>query len=202
LSGPALAFAAAVYPLTATTRAWAEPLDVAEGDRVLGDREAPVTILEYSSLTCPHCAEFHRSILPPTESDWIETGKAKLVYRHFPLDRLALAAAQAVSCLESDKAFFAFLEILFKNQMTWARSNDPLGELEKLARLTGMSEERFLACVTDEAASNAVLAQMVEGRDAFGINSTPTLIVNGQKIQGVPDYDNFSKIIGDAYQGS
>ncbi|MEJ2016678.1 MAG: thioredoxin domain-containing protein [Limibacillus sp.] len=85
---------------------------VSDTDRVLGDPEAPVTILEYSSLTCPHCASFHTQTLPQVKEEWIDTGKAKLVYRHFPLDRLALYAAMTASCLPTDRAYFAFLDVL------------------------------------------------------------------------------------------
>ncbi len=86
-----------------------------EDDRILGAADAPATIIEYSSLTCPHCASFHRSTLPQVKADWIETGKARLVYRHYPLDRLALYAAAVANCVQGD-GFFGVLDTLFLSQ--------------------------------------------------------------------------------------
>jgi len=163
-------------------------------DRILGVDAAPVTILEYSSLTCPHCAALHRDTLPQVKESWIEPGRARLVFRHYPLDGLALRAAAVADCIEGDR-FFAFLDLLFKSQTRWAKSNDPLTALEQMARLAGMSGETFQACVNDEAAMDRILARAQEGRDAYGIEATPTLIVNGRKIQGARSFEEVDAVL-------
>src|SRR6185312_15839778 len=102
-------------------------------DHVLGKADAPITITEYASLTCPHCAEFDRDTLPKIKKNWIDTGKAKLVYRDFPLDQLALRAAMLARCAPPDR-YFAFINTLFQSQDTWARSSDPEQALERIGR--------------------------------------------------------------------
>ena len=172
--GPALRFAA---PAEAQDRA------VFPDDRILGADEAPITIIEYSSLTCPHCADLHANALPEIKKTWIAEGKARLVYRHFPLDGLALRAAAVSNCIEGDR-HFSFLDLLFGNQERWARSNEPLKALGQYARLAGLSQERFDACVTDEAEMNRILARAQDGQRTYQVQSTPTLIINGEKVEG------------------
>lgn len=179
----------------------AEPAQVREGDRVLGDAEAPVTIVEYSSLTCPHCARFHREILPQVKQDWIETGRAKLAYRHFPLDGLALRAAMVADAMPSDRAFFAFIEVLFDTQAQWSRAQDPLSAVAQHAQLAGLGPGRIEAALGDEAAMNAILERVVEARDVFDVNSTPTFVVQGRKVVGVSGYEEFARAL-EAAQGS
>lgn len=162
-------------------------------DRVLGKSDAPITIIEYSSLTCPHCAAFHADALPQIKTNWIEEGKAKLIYRHFPLDALALRAAAVANCIEGDR-FFAFLDVLYRNQQRWTRSEDPLAALGKLAALAGLGEERFQACVGNEEEMNRILKAAQKGREEFGIEATPTIIVNGKKMQGAQRYEAFEKM--------
>lgn len=172
----------------------AAEMEIHPDDRILGVDAAPVTILEYSSLTCPHCAALHRDTLPQVKESWIEPGRARLVFRHYPLDGLALRAAAVADCIEGDR-FFAFLDLLFKSQTRWAKSNDPLTALEQMARLAGMSGETFQACVNDEAAMDRILARAQEGRDAYGIEATPTLIVNGRKIQGARSFEEVDAVL-------
>lgn len=172
----------------------AAEMEIHPDDRILGVDVAPVTILEYSSLTCPHCAALHRDTLPQVKESWIEPGRARLVFRHYPLDGLALRAAAVADCIEGDR-FFAFLDLLFKSQTRWAKSNDPLTALEQMARLAGMSGETFQACVNDEAAMDRILARAQEGRDAYGIEATPTLIVNGRKIQGARSFEEIDAVL-------
>ncbi|WP_366554088.1 DsbA family protein [Aquibaculum sediminis] len=173
----------------------AQDVALREGDRVLGESEAPVTIIEYSSLTCPHCARFHREILPEVKSEWIEEGRAKLAYRHFPLDGLALRAAMVANAMPTDRAFFAFIEVLFETQAQWSQAQDPLEALARHAQLAGLSQERFNAAVEDEPGMNAILEGFVEARDEFGVNSTPTFFANGEKVEGVGDYESFARVL-------
>lgn len=181
-------------PLAPSARAAEETAKADE--RVLGKDDAPITIIEYSSLTCPHCAAFHADTLPQIKADWIEEGKAKLIYRHFPLDALALRAAAVANCIEGDR-YFAFLDVLFSNQQRWTRSDDPLAALGKLAALAGVGEERFQTCVGDEAEMNRILKAAQKGREKFGIEATPTIIVNGKKLEGARRYEDFEKIFNE-----
>jgi len=172
-----------------------DPKVVGEGERVLGEADAPITIIEYASLTCGHCARFHTETLPEVKKQWIETGKARLVYRHFPLDRLALIAAVAADCLKSDKAFFAYIGTLFQEQGTWARAEDPVSALAQRAALAGLDRAQFDACVNDQAATDALLNRVIASRDTYGIEATPTLIVNERKVEGALPYDEFAEVL-------
>ena len=161
-------------------------------DRVLGDPEAPVTVVEYASMTCPHCAAFHSDTLPKLKEEWIETGKAKLVYRHYPLDQLALRAALLADCFEGDR-FFAMLDMLFKQQGRWARAEEPLQHLARLAGMAGLSQERFEACMTDEARRDAILEEQLRARDEAGVQSTPSFLIDGEMMAGNQGYESFAK---------
>lgn len=179
-----------------------DPSVVHDHDRVLGSADAPVTIFEYASLTCSHCATFATQTLPEVEREWIETGKARLVYRHYPLDRLALIAAVSADCMKSDKAFFAYIDMLFAEQMTWARSDDPLSALAQRAALAGLSREQFDACVADEAQIDALLSRVIAARDTLAIESTPSFIINERKVSGALPYDEFAEILEEAHRGA
>ncbi|WP_420345207.1 DsbA family protein [Pelagibius sp.] len=165
-----------------------------EDDRILGAPDAPITILEYSSLTCPHCASFHRGTLPQVKTDWIDTGKARLVYRHYPLDQLALRAAAAANCIEGD-GFFGFLDVLFNNQPQWSRSQDPIGALQQFAALAGLSPEAFQACIVDETTITRILEVQRDGRDTYEVASTPSFVINGQRVIGARSYDEFAAVL-------
>lgn len=172
----------------------AAEMEIHPDDRILGAESAPVTILEYSSLTCPHCAALHSDTLPQVKESWIEPGRARIVFRHYPLDALALRAAAVADCIEGDR-FFAFLDLLFKSQARWAKSDDPLKALEQMARLAGMNGETFQTCVNDEAAMDRILARAQEGRETYGIEATPTLIVNGRKVQGARSFEELDTVL-------
>ncbi len=164
-----------------------------EDDRILGSAEAPITIIEYSSLTCPHCAAFHADALPQIKETWIADGRARLVYRHFPLGAVALRAAAVANCIEGAR-YFGFLDLLFKSQKRWAKSGDPLKMLGQMARLAGLSQEKFEACANDEAEMDRILERRQDGVRTYGVNSTPTLIVNGRKVEGARSFDYMEKI--------
>lgn len=155
---------------------------VQPGDHVLGDPKAPVTIIEYASLTCSHCAHFHTQILPDLKKKWIDTGKVKLVYRDFPLDQVAVKAAQIAECAGKDK-YFGVLDIIFRGQPQWATGADPIAELSKPLRIAGLGEAEIKACLANDAMMNAVLNDYRSG-DALGVNSTPTLFIGGQLYRG------------------
>ncbi|WP_295144163.1 DsbA family protein [uncultured Reyranella sp.] len=169
---------------------------VQAGDHVLGDPKAPITVIEYASLTCSHCAHFHTQILPEIKKKWIDTGKVKLVYRDFPLDQIAAKAAQIAECAGNDK-YFGVVDIIFRGQPQWATAADPLAELAKPLRIAGMGENEIKACLANDAMSNAVIKDY-QGGEAMGVNSTPTLFINGQLYRGSRSVDEldgvFSKL--------
>lgn len=172
-------------------------VEIFDDDRILGDPAAPVTILEYSSLTCPHCAAFHRDTLPKVKAEWIDSGRARLVYRHYPLDQVALRAAAAANCISGD-GFFGFMEVLFQNQEKWAGSNDPLRAIAQYAALAGLDGATYEKCLNDEAAIDRILAKQADGRDKFNVTSTPTFIINGRPVAGNRPYDEFKSILEEA----
>jgi len=155
---------------------------------VLGKADAPVTIVEYASLTCPHCANFHSSILPELKKEFIETGKVKLVFRDFPLDQLAFAGAIVARCGGPER-YFTYLDVLFAQQRQWATAQDPMGALKQIARLGGMSSEQVDTCFADKTLGDYILNQRLEGNQKFNVNSTPTLIINGKTEPGVPSWE-------------
>ncbi len=171
----------------------AQAQEIFPDDRILGPADAPITIIEYSSLTCPHCATFHAEAWPEIKETWIAEGTARLVFRHFPLDAMALRAAAVADCIEGER-FFGFLDLLFKSQKRWAKSNPPLKVLGQMARLAGMSQEKFDACVNDEAQMDRILERRQDGMRTYDVKSTPTLIINGRKVEGTRDFDYYEKI--------
>lgn len=163
-------------------------------DMVLGRADAPATIIEFSSLTCPHCATFHGETLSKIKKEWIETGKAKLVYRDFPLDGVAMGAAMLARCMPTER-YFAFLEVLFAGQRQWAYSQNPMASLQALARLAGLSDERSKQCMTDNAMMTAIRAKQAEAEQKYKIDSTPQFLVNGKLLPGAQPYEEFAKAL-------
>jgi len=157
----------------------AEVLKVRDGDVILGKADAPITIVEYASLTCPHCAHFATTVLPQVKTDWIDSGKAKLVYRDYPLDRVALRASVLMRCLPAERRY-PFIDVLFKTQNTWAASQDANAALARTAKLAGLSDDQANACVADTNNENAVLQSRQEAGTKLAVQSTPTIFVNGR----------------------
>ncbi|NDW03487.1 thioredoxin domain-containing protein [Jiella sp. 40Bstr34] len=153
-------------------------------DVVIGDANAPVTIVEYASMTCSHCREFHESSYPQIKKDYIDTGKAKLIIREFPFDPRALAAFMLARCAGDDAKRTAMVDVLFDQQPQWAFSNQASAELLKISRLAGMSEEQFKACLNDKELQKKVVDVQQAGEKEFGVNATPTFFVNGDKYSG------------------
>jgi protein-disulfide isomerase len=180
--------------VAAATTDKAALLAVQPGDHVLGDPKAPITLIEYASLTCPHCAHFDTEILPEVKKKWIDTGKVKLVYRDFPLDQIAAKAAQIAECAGKDR-YFGVIDLIFANQRTWAAAADPIADLAKPLRIAGLGEAEIKACLANEAMSNAVIADYKSG-EALGVNSTPTLIINGQLYPGARSVEELDGLFG------
>ena len=146
------------------------------------------------SLTCPHCAHFDTQILPEIKKKWIDTGKVKLVYRDFPLDQIAAKAAQIAECAGKDR-YFGVIDLIFAGQQTWATAADPIAELAKPLRIAGLGENEIKACLANEAMSNAVISDYKTG-EALGVNSTPTLIINGQLYPGARSVEELDGLFG------
>jgi protein-disulfide isomerase len=162
-----------------------DEVPVSKDDFVLGKDDAPVTIIEYASLTCPHCATFHNDVLPVIKKDYIDTGKVKLVYRDFPWDQFALAAAMVARCSGRDR-YFGIIGMMFSGQNTWTRAPKPLEGLARLTQLGGISKADFDACLKNNEVQKAVVEQRLEASKKYGVDSTPTLIVNNKRYKNVP----------------
>lgn len=166
-------------------------------DRVLGDEDAPVTIIEYSSMTCPHCASFHNETLPKITEEYIDTGKVRLIFRDFPFGLLAKAAAMVSRCVD-EESYYGFLTVLFRSQAQWSQSQQPAVELERMARFAGLSEADFEACLGNQALVKGIEDKAAAAQEEQGIESTPTFFINGKKISGAAPFDVFQTEIEDA----
>ncbi len=167
---------------------------------VLGDPNAPVTLLEFASMTCPHCAEFHKTKLPEIKKKFIDTGMVKLVFKDFPFDQRAAGASMMARCVP-ENFYHKALGVLFKTQDTWARSEDYMVELGKIAKLAGLSQEKFDACMKDEEILNKVLEDRQEGMKKYEVDSTPTFFVNGtEKISGNMPLEEFEEVLNSYFE--
>ena len=166
------------------------------GDKILGSEDAKVTIVEYASATCPHCAAFHANVYPELKKEVIDTGKVRFSAREFPLDDLALAAFMVARCVPNDK-YFDMLSLLYEQQRTWAGQN-ARDELLKLAKLAGLSEAQFDKCLKNEDLAKGILDIRKDGADKYGVNATPTFYINGKKMEGERDIEGFRKAIDEA----
>lgn len=162
-------------------------------EKFLGEADAPVTIVEYASMTCPHCATFHAQTLPAIKERYIDTGKARLVFREFPFDPRAEAGFMLARC--SDGNYFAMVDVLFNQQRAWASVEDARAALLQISKLAGFSQESFEACLTDQTLLNDVRAVRARGANDFGVESTPTFFINGGKYSGALSVDQMSAII-------
>jgi protein-disulfide isomerase len=195
-----IALAAILVAQTAFGAAFAQtktPTLTAE-DHVLGRPDAPIAIVEYASLTCPHCAAFEKDTLPKLKSDWIDTGKAKLVFRDFPLDRLALAASLIATCAPAEH-YFSFIETFFGTQENWARAANPTDALKGIARLGGMNGSAVDTCLADKTLQDKIVQTELAAKTDYGVDSTPTFFILGagaaNKLVGDLPYDDFNKAL-------
>lgn len=179
---------------TASAEDIARAKAVAPDDFALGKADAPVTVIEYASLTCPHCAAFHNSVLPQIRSAYIDTGKVRMVFRDFPLDQAALAAAMVARCAGPDR-HYAMIDLFFKRQEAWAAAAEPISAMAKLAGLAGMAAPDVQACLQKEDIEKAVLDQRLLSEKVFDVDSTPTFIINGVKHRGEMTFEEFKKAV-------
>lgn len=166
---------------------------VAPDEKFIGNADAPVTIVEYFSLGCPHCRHFHEQILPELKKDYIDTGKARLVFRDFPLDGVSFAAAALTRCV-NDLAYFAMVDTLFKQQDTWHVQNGA-AQVATIAKGAGMDQAAFDTCIQDKARNAKILAVQKEAADTYKVEATPTFFINDRKLSGVGEYAPFKATI-------
>lgn len=160
------------------------------GQRVEGDPNAKLTMIEYSSLTCPHCASFHEGALPEIRKTYIETGKLKLEMRDFPLDQYALRAAAMARCAAENR-YFPLMDMLFKQQDKWTRATDPIGAIKQIGRLAGIGAEQADACMTDQKLLDGILEIRLAGQKEHDVSSTPTFIIGDRRVVGAQPFETF-----------
>jgi len=163
------------------------------GEHMVGDPDAPVTIIEYASMTCPHCRTFHLTEYPKIKEKYIETGKAKLYFREFPFDPSAAAAFMLAQCAGEDK-YFSMIDVLFERQATWSRGK-VVDELFKIAKLAGFTQESFNACLKDQELLDNVLSIQKKAAQDYEVNATPTFFINGTKYAGSMSAQAMGEII-------
>jgi protein-disulfide isomerase len=198
--GGAIALTAAACLALPPLPAFAQTVDMAAllepgplGQEVLGSADAPVTIVEYASLTCGHCAAFHMQTFPALKEKYIDTGKVRFIMREFPLDPLAAAAFMLSRCA-GDGKYYQMVDLFFEKQADWTRTDDPVAALMNLSKQAGFTQESFEACLTNQELLDGVNA--VKDRGAtFGVDSTPTFFVNGQMVRGAKTIGEFDAIL-------
>jgi len=199
LAGAGLA-GAAFFHLAAPARAETPEPDPAElaktgpdGDIALGSDKAPVTIIEYASMTCPHCAHFSTTTFPELQKRYIDTGKVRFIFREFPLDPLSAAGFMLARCAEKDK-FMPIVETLFAKQSEWMLQK-PIQPLMAIAKQFGFTEQSFDQCLANQKVLDAIQVVRDRAAEKLGVNSTPTFFVNGKRLVGDQSIDALSKEI-------
>jgi len=163
-------------------------------DMAMGSQDAPVTIVEYMSMTCPHCADFHANTLPVIKENYVDTGKVRLIVREFPFDPRAAAAVMLARCAPEDQ-FFPMVQVLLEQQSTWATAQDAVGALLQIARLAGFTQETFQTCLTNQQLLDDVNAVRNRAASEFGVQSTPTFLINGNRYSGNMSVEDMSALI-------
>lgn len=204
LSLTALAAAAGLTPLRLIGDAFAQgaasATDVAKPgalpDMVLGPATSPVTIVEYASMTCSHCASFNEQVFPKLKAEFIDTGKIRYVFREFPLDIKAAAGSMLARCIANGDApkYFAVVDMLFKQQSDWVLKNTT-ETLKRIGKQAGMSGDAVEACLKDQALLDKIAADQKYANEVLKVNSTPTFFINGEMVKGDTSFEEFAKRI-------
>lgn len=163
-------------------------------DMYLGAEDAPVVMVEYASMTCPHCASFHEKVLPDLKEKYIETGKLKLIFREFPLDPRAYAASMLARCAD-DEFYFPMVDVLFKQQSVWARADDPRPPLLQIAKLAGFTQESFEECLKNQELLDKVNETRKKAAEVYGVSGTPSFFIDGEKYSGRISVEGMSEAI-------
>jgi protein-disulfide isomerase len=201
LSLTGLSLLAGFSPLRLITEAMAQgAADVAKPqslpDMALGPANASVTITEYASMTCPHCAAFTEQVFPKIKSEFIDSGKIRFVFREFPLDIKAAAGSMLARCIAKDDApkYFAVIDLLFKQQADWVMKNTT-ETLIRIGKQAGLSQQQVEDCLKDQALLDKIAADQKFAAEVLKVNSTPTFFINGEMVKGETSFEEFSKRI-------
>jgi protein-disulfide isomerase len=165
-------------------------------DMALGPADAPVTITEFASMTCPHCARFNEDVFPKIKSAYIDTGKVRYVFREFPLDIKAAAGSMLARCIaKTDPGkYFAVVDLLFKQQNEWAGPKTT-ETLKRIGKQAGLTEQNVEDCLKDQALLDKIAADQKYANEVLKVNSTPTFFINGEMLKGETSFEEFSKHI-------
>lgn len=183
----------------ADTAKAASLLAVGKEDRILGKPNAPVTIIEYGSLSCPHCAHFAADVLPQLKKQWIDTGKARLIFRDFPLDQEAMAAETVARCAVPPARYYPLIDMMFANQDRWVVEQDWRAALQRLVQLAGISKKQFDACLANKTIEDQVAQSRLIASQQLGVDATPTFFINGKKFEGAPTEEALSANLTEVY---
>jgi len=201
LSLTGLAALAGFSPLRLIAEAMAQSAsDVAKPvslpDMALGPANASVTITEFASMTCPHCAAFNETVFPKIKSEYVDTGKVRYVFREFPLDIKAAAGSMLARCIAKDDAgkYFAVIDMLFRQQNDWVIKNTT-ETLTRIGKQAGLSQQAVEDCLKDQALLDKIAADQKYASDVLKVDSTPTFFINGEKIKGETSFEEFDKRI-------
>ena len=186
-----MAFMWASVDLSAQTLPPAEEI---LSERILGNSDAKVTMIEYASMTCPHCANFHTKTFPAIKKEYIVTGKIKFIYRDFPLDQFALAAAMMARCSAKER-YFGVVDVIFRTQREWGRNPNPRKALEQIGKIVGVSESTYEACVTDKVVHDGMIKMRNDAVEKYKVRTTPTFVVNEKKITGGLPLEELRKVL-------
>lgn len=162
----------------------------------VGDPKAPVTIIEYASLTCGHCSNFHKTAYQDLKKNYIDTGKVRFVFRDFPLDGLAMAGALLARCAPGDRGS-KLIDMMFKNQDTWVRAEKPIEPLKGYAQMAGMSSDDVDACLKNESILKTIRDVQNTATNLYKVQSTPTFFIEDEKVEGDRGYEYMAKMIDD-----
>ena len=176
-------------------------LAVTSEDRVLGKPDAPITIIEYASMSCPHCAHFATEVMPTLKEKWIDTGKAKLILRPYPLDALALRAEMVARCAPPER-YYPLVETLFETQDKWVVAKDWRAALARIALLAGIGPKEFNACLGNKALEDQITESRLTATQQLSVQATPTFFVNGTKFDGAPTVEAFDQLLSGLAQKS
>jgi protein-disulfide isomerase len=170
------------------------PAPVTYRELIDGNPKAKVTIVEFASLTCPHCARFSQTVLPEIKKNYVDTGKVRFVYKDYPLDQLAMTGAMLARCAPPGRGL-KLIDIMFKNQLEWARAEQPIAPLRAYAQLAGMNSAQVDACLQNAALLQAIKDEQNKASTLYQVEATPTFYVGDEKISGEKSYDEFAAII-------
>ena len=165
-------------------------------DMALGPANASVTITEYASMTCPHCAAFNETVFPKIKSEYIDTGKVRYVFREFPLDIKAAAGSMLARCIAKDDSgkYFAVVDMLFRQQEEWVMKNTT-ETLIRIGKQAGLSQQAVEDCLKDQALLDKIAADQKFASEVLKVNSTPTFFINGEMVKGAVSFEDFDKLI-------